>query len=246
MRIPIAAHQTLKLKSASDSTSRNEMSQQRTHEEILESLSSFFGQENRQSICDSRHSPSTICRLEYDEQRVSIKADSQSLREETNHFVQGLQRHASMPSTSKSSLKKSDSNRSLKHNVSFNSLSIREYSVEMGDNPSCSYGVPISLGWDYEELDELPLDNATNETEDCETNEKSRRKKSHELLLSYNDRRRLLKKAGYSKQDFDECMRSVRRTQRERGMTELFLAAAPIEDAMESFFQTVQTIFPKS
>jgi BRCT domain type II-containing protein len=78
-----------------------------------------------------------------------------------------LQRYYSLPNASvgssssintKSSLKTSASNRSLNRNVSFTNLSIREYNVELGDNPSCSFGVPISLGWDYEEQEALPLD----------------------------------------------------------------------------------------
>jgi hypothetical protein len=244
MRIPIAANRELKQNAVSSVYSEDKIIQQQTQEKILDCLSCFFGQEWKQIETDATRISAVTTHLHSDEQRIDAKADSQSF-DDNNHFVKGIQRHSSMPATFKSSLKNSDSSRSLKHNVSFNSLSIREYSVEIGDNPSCSFGIPISLGWDYEELDELPLDDAKNESEDSEKNGCSRRKKSHELLLSYNDRRRLLKKAGYSKQDIDDCMRSVRRTQRERGMTEFFLAAAPIEDAMESFFHNIQIFFSR-
>ena len=33
--------------------------------------------------------------------------------------------------------------------VSFGKITIREYDVTVGDNPACSVGVPISLGWKY-------------------------------------------------------------------------------------------------
>mmetsp|Transcript_22609 Transcript_22609/g.28532 ORF Transcript_22609/g.28532 Transcript_22609/m.28532 type:complete len:160 (+) Transcript_22609:153-632(+) len=33
--------------------------------------------------------------------------------------------------------------------VKFGKITIREYDVTVGDNPACSVGVPISLGWKY-------------------------------------------------------------------------------------------------
>lgn len=39
----------------------------------------------------------------------------------------------------------SPKNRSVK----FGNITIREYDVTVGDNPACSVGVPISLGWKY-------------------------------------------------------------------------------------------------
>jgi hypothetical protein len=224
-----------------------------------------------------------------DHQNTSVNQDSQD-----DNYFKPLQRYHSLPNpgtpptssssstlfssksrnSSKSSLKQSGSSRSLKGNVSFTNLSIREYNLEIGDNPSCSYGVPISLGWDYEERHEsLGLmdddwdddvnDYATTSsatalvtdveetTQNCETTSgggglrrtKTKKKKPHELLLSYNERRRLLKRAGYSQQELKECLQTVQRVKLERGMTELFLATAPLEDAMETVVQGVQDFF---
>jgi hypothetical protein len=144
----------------------------------------------------------------------------------------------------KSALKTSSSSRSLNRNVSFTNLSIREYNVELGDNPSCSCGVPISLGWDYEEQEALPLDSVEDpDTTAMGSYSSRRRRKTHELILSYNDRRRLLKSAGYSKAELQECLQTVQKVKHERGMTELFLAVAPLEDAMETVIHGVQNLF---
>ena len=35
--------------------------------------------------------------------------------------------------------------------VKFDKVTIREYGITAGDNPSCSYGAPISLSWEYDD-----------------------------------------------------------------------------------------------
>ncbi len=49
---------------------------------------------------------------------------------------------------------------SLRKSVRFENVEIREYDVVLGDNPSCSNGPPISLGWGYDgdQQVHLPLD----------------------------------------------------------------------------------------
>jgi len=64
----------------------------------------------------------------------------------------------SVHSTSSTISSSSSSSRS----VSFDKVEIREYSVTVGDNPCCSNGPPMTLGWTYytgnEETHHLPLD----------------------------------------------------------------------------------------
>lgn len=45
-----------------------------------------------------------------------------------------------------------------KKSVKFDAIHFRNYSQTLGDNPSCSYGPPISLDWSYEEGGEVELD----------------------------------------------------------------------------------------
>jgi hypothetical protein len=60
-----------------------------------------------------------------------------------------------------SSLKSSSSSTSSNSSgsVRFERVEIREYNIVVGDNPSCSSGPPISLGWQYDQKQQdLPLD----------------------------------------------------------------------------------------
>ena len=43
-------------------------------------------------------------------------------------------------------------------NVDFKSVIIREYDITIGDNPYCSYGVPIGLDWTHGEEEVIPID----------------------------------------------------------------------------------------
>jgi hypothetical protein len=53
------------------------------------------------------------------------------------------------PKTAKSILKTQESFSEQPKNVSFHQVEIREYERTVGDNPSCSRGPPISIGWTY-------------------------------------------------------------------------------------------------
>ena len=35
---------------------------------------------------------------------------------------------------------------------------MREFSVDIGDHPCCTDGLPVCLGWDYEEQESVPID----------------------------------------------------------------------------------------
>ena len=61
--------------------------------------------------------------------------------------------------------------------VSFKTLSIREYDLIIGDNPSCSVGLPITLGWNHTDDKIIDIDY-------YETNRKPRRKPSEFKLAS--------------------------------------------------------------
>ena len=110
--------------------------------------------------------------------------------------------------------------------------------MALSDHPSCSYGPPVQLSWDYQEKDVVAL----------ESYEESRqpRRDVEDLLLSYYDRRHmLLKQAGCSKREVKAAVKEVERVKRERMITDMFLPASPLDETMEHVIDTIKYYFQK-
>jgi len=128
------------------------------------------------------------------------------------------------------------SSNSLKRNVSFTKLEIREYSIALSDHPSCSYGPPIQLGWEYCDRKAVELDEYERQ--------RSPRRNMDQMVLSYNVRRYLLlKRAGYSKKELLEAMKEVDRVKRDRTVTDMLLPVSKIDEALEEAMTNLKGIF---
>jgi hypothetical protein len=142
------------------------------------------------------------------------------------------------PDTTTSSANNNHKSPAVKRTVSFGKLETREYSIALSDHPSCSYGPPISLGWDFCDKESMTLD-------DYEyTRTPYRRKNMHDMILSYNVRRYLLlKRAGYTPEELEAAMNEVDRVKRERLVTDLLLPASHIDETMEDVIRRIKNIF---
>mmetsp|Transcript_18582 Transcript_18582/g.46088 ORF Transcript_18582/g.46088 Transcript_18582/m.46088 type:complete len:218 (-) Transcript_18582:194-847(-) len=97
-------------------------------------------------------------------------------------------------------------------NVRFSSVAVRDYSMTIGDNPSVSRGVPISLGWEYDKEHSYDI----NKFEDDRCGE---RRESEELKLPSLQRVQLLKTMGYSRGEIKEQTKEVQKVKDERFST---------------------------
>ena len=114
-----------------------------------------------------------------------------------------------------------------KKQVSFCDVQFRTFDQCIGDNPSVSYGTPISLDWNYVEHPPLSLD----------AYELSRppRRKLRQLLLNYYHRRnRLMHHFGVSEEELKDAQKQADKVKRDRAMTRVFLPASFLEAAVES------------
>mmetsp|Transcript_16999 Transcript_16999/g.25383 ORF Transcript_16999/g.25383 Transcript_16999/m.25383 type:complete len:295 (+) Transcript_16999:87-971(+) len=99
-----------------------------------------------------------------------------------------------------------------KRSIKFDKVTIREYEVTAGDNPSCSSGVPIALGWKYNPVDkEVAID----EYEKCNAT----RGNSNAIQLSAEDRYTMLAIHGVPNSQITEAHEECQRVQKERRET---------------------------
>jgi hypothetical protein len=105
--------------------------------------------------------------------------------------------------------------------VSFTALEVREYNIVVGDHPCCPVGVPVTLGWEFEDLHAMNLD--AYEASRCP------RRQRTALRTTPEERRQMLVSAGTQE---DELRRAQRQLQRARSCSTKLC-----ERVNQSFFQ---------
>jgi hypothetical protein len=111
--------------------------------------------------------------------------------------------------------------------VQFDVVQVRVYDQTIGDNPSVSYGPPIGLDWEYEELEPIDLEvyEAT----------RSPRRTMRQMLLNFYSRRDILTICcGFSTEQLKAAKNEANRIKRERAMTKALLPYQIMEDVIQS------------
>ena len=128
------------------------------------------------------------------------------------------------------------SSRSL--SVRFSDVSIRSYQQTLGDNPSCSYGPPVQLDWDYKENVPLSID----EYED----NRAPRRSMRQMVLSYYVRKNLLMfYYGVSEEELKASKRRINREKLCRSVTASSVLMMPMEAALESVARKAKRFWGK-
>ena len=84
--------------------------------------------------------------------------------------------------------------------VSFGSLQVRHYDIEIGNHPSCRNGTPIQLSWNYTQAPMQCL-----EKYEASRKEEQPRRRFKELLLRSDQREVILKNAGHSDDEIKQA-----------------------------------------
>ena len=112
-------------------------------------------------------------------------------------------------------------------NVCFNVVEVREYEVDLNDNPSCGLGPAVGLGWDYECTRRESLD----EYEDT----RGAKRYMHEIKMPKDVREDKLKKAGFSKKEISKYVQEKSKIKVQRSATQANLPFMPYEEKWEKF-----------
>ena len=122
----------------------------------------------------------------------------------------------------------SDSGRPRRRgSVGFKEIQIREYDQTLGDNPSVSYGPPISLDWEYTEKTPVDLD-------DFESHRGERRSLREMQMNYYHRKNTLMWKIGHSDEELKKATKEVNKQRFQRGVTKYFLRMSKLEEAAQS------------
>ncbi len=140
-------------------------------------------------------------------------------------------RKLSMVSTCTNVSSSDESNKSRDPVIKFATVTVRNYSMTLGDHPGCKFGPPVSIGWDYIEAPPLPVDEY--ESNHSPHKERHRREQQQqpprrrlvappkkntasEFYMNSCIRRKILEEIGCSMKEQSDAIASVQLTQRQR------------------------------
>eukprot|EP00978_Attheya_sp_CCMP212_P014432 scaffold36763_cov44-Attheya_sp.AAC.1 len=84
--------------------------------------------------------------------------------------------------------------------VSFSHVELRDYEIKLGNNPSCTSGPPVELGWCYTIMASPMNIDAYEETR------RGQRRDRSEMIMPSHYRKEKLMEFGYSSRDINEMM----------------------------------------
>lgn len=121
--------------------------------------------------------------------------------------------------------------------VSFDTVEVREYPIILGDNPAVSEGPPLTIDWDYDNVDEFGLD-------EYETTRPPRRG-TVEMNIPANIRVDCLKRCGFSTKEIFKRVKEVKLVRRARLQTTTMLYRSDMDEKLEKTKRVVTGFFSK-
>lgn len=100
--------------------------------------------------------------------------------------------------------------------VHFGNVQVYNHGVELGCNPSVSSGPPIELSWDILSFTDYDFDDYERVQRPNTRHHRSRRWMPQSMALSKKDRRRLLKRAGFTKAAIKKVEKEIEQANWER------------------------------
>ena len=95
-----------------------------------------------------------------------------------------------------------------KRNVSFKQIYIREYFIELGDNPSCSGGPPLTVGWEFDDVGCIDLEHY----EEC----RPPRRFGRQMLIPLQTRVEMIEQSGISPAEVSKAVKDVDQCREQR------------------------------
>lgn len=133
--------------------------------------------------------------------------------------------------------------RSSKTKVTFSTIQIRTYESVLGDNPSCTGGPPLSIGWRYNpEHYDSTVDEYERKQDELYGGPEIR-PLDIDLVLHRSERESILLKMGYTQQDLADAVRRLNKAKSKRRQTVHNLPVMFLEEKAESCRRSVGRLF---
>lgn len=94
--------------------------------------------------------------------------------------------------------------------VSFKDVRVRKYSRILGDNPACSSGPSLSIGWDYEPEQTYTVDEWEYNRDDLAYNDLA------DIMISSRQRILILQRLGYTDEEIENAMKVINTVKAQR------------------------------
>jgi len=148
-----------------------------------------------------------------------------------NHTV-----HNSLLTGNSSSKKSSNKNRAVTYSVSFADVNVRQYERIMTDNPACTTGPSVGIGWKFVEDKPVKID-------DFELSRSGRRPRTgSQLMLNRPMREKIIRGLGYTDREIAAVVRELNKLRYHRRQTTNNLGAQKMEEAIETAGRQVKKI----
>jgi len=126
--------------------------------------------------------------------------------------------------------------------VRFSDVEIREYQRVIGDNPSCSNGPPMSIGWRYNILGKMSVGDFEQTRMDANDVYGGRMKKVPVTLLTREKREQLLENFGFSRAELADAVRRNIKIKNQRRQTVHNLPVSKFEEAVEKVSRKIKKV----
>ena len=132
------------------------------------------------------------------------------------------------------------SRKETKKRVSFGKVSIREYNIIPGDNPSVGMGPPLSLGWKFVDLEDIDV-----EEHHHRYRRHNRKNVGHLVLNSYKRKKILFYDWGFNEEDIDLSTKLAHKVKMQRWRTQRLLRLQVFDGGMKSAKRLVKRTIMK-
>ena len=173
----------------------------------------------------------SISKSGYKEKKVSTSVSKNNIVSPEQPLRSGKTKNVGNP----------DNNQAVrKCNVGFKDVHVRVHEFILCENPACSRGPSIGLGWNYYDMEIDTVDDF--ERNRCVSRYQSRRRRQEELLLTPGTRVKIAKSLGYTTSDIADVVRRNNKIKHQRTQTILNPGVQKYEEALECATRNMKKI----